>query len=199
MPSPWIITDLAANGWSTIPESLPDVSIRALAVEARSLWQDEAFHPASMGRGQDEERRTETRSDHVLWLDDATASVAQVDYLGNMEAMRLQIEAQLCLGMATLEAHLALFPVGACYRRHTDALTGAHTRVLSTVLYLNEAWAAGDGGALRLYQSSADGESTHDIAPIGGTLALFLSDELEHEVLPSTRERLSITGWMLQR
>ena len=162
-------------------------------------WQAEAFRPAAVGRGLQEARHTEVRSDHILWLEDSTESMAQRRYFARMEAMRLQIEAQLFLGLAKLEAHLALYPVGTFYRRHTDALVGVHTRVLSTVLYLNEDWADADGGALRLYVPSDDGDVIHEISPVGGTLALFLSDEIEHEVLPSSRERLSITGWLLRR
>jgi SM-20-related protein len=162
-------------------------------------WQAEAFRPAAVGRGLQEARHTEVRSDHILWLEDSTESMAQRRYFARMEAMRLQIEAHLFLGLAKLEAHLALYPVGTFYRRHTDALVGVHTRVLSTVLYLNEDWADADGGALRLYVPSDDGDVIHEISPVGGTLALFLSDEIEHEVLPSSRERLSITGWLLRR
>lgn len=199
VPSPWIIDDLTNCGWSTIPAFLPAASIRALAAEAAASWTDGTFHPAGVGRGVAEQRRAETRSDHVLWLDEGTTSVAQLDYFGHMECMRLQIEAQLYLGSASVEAHMALFETGSFYRRHTDALAGASTRVLSTVLYLNDDWLATDGGALRLYLPGAEGETTHDIYPLGGTLALFLSDDLEHEVLPATRDRLSITGWMLRR
>ena len=36
----------------------------------------------------------------------------------------------------------------------------------------------------------------HRIQPLQGTLAIFLS-ELEHEVLLTSRDRMSITGWML--
>ncbi len=32
-----------------------------------------------------------------------------------------------------------------------------------------------------------------------GTLAVFLSANLPHEVLPATRERLSLTGWFRRR
>ena len=35
--------------------------------------------------------------------------------------------------------------------------------------------------------------------PQAGTLALFLSGEMPHEVLPATRERLSLTGWFRRR
>lgn len=49
---------------------------------------------------------------------------------------------------------------------------------------------------MRLYL--ADGRE-HDVLPQAGTLALFLSSEMPHEVLPATRERLSLTGWFRRR
>ena len=57
-------------------------------------------------------------------------------------------------------------------------------------------WQAEHGGALRLYL--ADGRED-DVLPQAGTLALFLSSEMPHEVLPATRERLSLTGWFRRR
>jgi SM-20-related protein len=34
-----------------------------------------------------------------------------------------------------------------------------------------------------------------DIFPEGGKLVVFLSGESPHEVLPTNKERISITGW----
>jgi SM-20-related protein len=39
----------------------------------------------------------------------------------------------------------------------------------------------------------------HDVVPAGGCLVVFLSGEVPHEVLPATRERLSLTGWFRRR
>ena len=41
--------------------------------------------------------------------------------------------------------------------------------------------------------------STHDILPVFGRLALFLSADFEHEVLAPARPRMSIAGWFRQR
>lgn len=49
---------------------------------------------------------------------------------------------------------------------------------------------------MRLYL--ADGREL-DVLPEAGTLVLFLSADLPHEVLPATRERLSLTGWLRRR
>jgi SM-20-related protein len=38
-----------------------------------------------------------------------------------------------------------------------------------------------------------------DVLPVGGTLVLFLSQRIAHEVLPGNRVRLSIAGWFKTR
>lgn len=50
---------------------------------------------------------------------------------------------------------------------------------------------AADGGRLRVY----GGGSHVDVDPGGGTLVCFLSEEKEHEVLPSHAPRISFAGW----
>ena len=94
---------------------------------------------------------------------------------------------------ATLEAHGDR--VNAAYARHLDRFRDNDARVLSSVLYLNADWQADDGGALRLHLS----DGPLDVTPTGGTLALFLSADVEHEVLPARRERLSVAGWFRRR
>jgi SM-20-related protein len=67
--------------------------------------------------------------------------------------------------------------------------------VLSCIVYLNDAWDARDGGALRLHLRGG----ARDVLPVGGTLVAFLSDRVEHEVLAATRERLSVAAWFRRR
>ena len=62
----------------------------------------------------------------------------------------------------------------------------------STVFYLNSDWHAEEGGQLRLHLAGG----TQDLLPNWNRLVLFRSADIEHEVLPATRERLSITGWL---
>jgi SM-20-related protein len=52
------------------------------------------------------------------------------------------------------------------------------------------------GGQLRMY---LDKDAQYDVVPTGGCLVVFLSGEVPHEVLPATRERLSLTGWFRRR
>jgi SM-20-related protein len=62
-------------------------------------------------------------------------------------------------------------------------------------LYLNESWTPDSGGELRIF----DGDEARDIEPLAGRLVCFLSAGREHAVLPTRRDRLSVSGWFLQR
>jgi len=100
------------------------------------------------------------------------------------------------LGLLSFEGHYAIYPPGAFYRRHRDRFRDDDTRVLSCILYLNEGWRRADGGALRIHLGEG---VVRDVLPAAGTLACFLAERYEHEVLPTSRERLAVSGWFLRR
>jgi SM-20-related protein len=106
---------------------------------------------------------------------------------------------ELTLGLFELEFHFARYAPGRGYERHLDQLAGSDARVLSWALYLNDDWRAGEGGGLRLYTQGQARPPFLEFPPRGGRLMVFLSERFEHEVLPATRERLSITGWFRRR
>ena len=64
--------------------------------------------------------------------------------------------------------------------------------MVTAIYYLNEGWTPSDGGVLRLH--IADGQLVEG-QPILDRLVIFLSDRVEHEVLPAHAERLAITAW----
>jgi Rps23 Pro-64 3,4-dihydroxylase Tpa1-like proline 4-hydroxylase len=73
--------------------------------------------------------------------------------------------------------------------------TGSVAREWSFLLYLNEHWTPSDGGHLRIHD--VDGSGQHrDVAPEAGTLVLFKSDTVPHEVRPTTASRMAIVGWL---
>src|SRR5690606_40913567 len=84
---------------------------------------------------------------------------------------------------------------GAGYSRHLDRFKDNPLRTVSVVLYLNSQWQPGDGGELRLHLP----EGSVDVAPRAGTLAVFMSDSILHEVLPARRQRASLVGWFRRR
>ena len=189
-----IAADLASQGWSCCESFLPAELTGRLRAEARQLAASGELRPAAIGAGH--ALHSEIRGDETLWLD-APFSPSAAELIERLEELRRELNAELQLGLFDLELHFARYRPGAAYARHLDRLAGSTRRVLSLVLYLNEGWRTGDGGALRLYSDSKAG--TIDFSPLAGQLVLFLSERFEHEVMRTTRERLSIAGWFLSR
>jgi SM-20-related protein len=190
---------LADEGCAVEVDFLPQATIVALADDARERDAAGAFHAAGIGRGTERVQRSDVRGDRILWLDPSSAGSIQQPFWQALEALRLALNEKLLLGLLSFEAHYALYPPGAFYRRHRDQFRGraasSDVRVISCAMYLNEDWTLADGGALRIY----DNERVREVLPMAGTLVCFLSDRFEHEVLPATRERLALTGWFRRR
>ena len=198
VPADAIADALADAGWAVTPGFLTAGEAAALLDEGRALR--DGFHRAGIGRGAGHQLAADVRGDEVLWLDDATAGPAQRVYLERMGELRASLNRALYLGLFSFEAHFAVYPPGAFYRRHLDAFHDrGRGRALSCVLYLNPGWTDADGGHLRLYLDGAAPEPYVDVRPEAGTLVTFLSERFEHEVLPATRERSSVTGWFSVR
>ena len=194
-----VAADLERSGYCVVEDFLDANAIAALALECKSMHEREELRPAAVGRAGGRNIDTNVRGDHTCWFDLAQFTRAQSTYWACMDALRISLNRHLLLGVDEIEAHYALYPPGARYARHRDRFRDDDARVLSSVLYLNRAWGKTDGGALRIYVGEAAGvserESHIDIAPHAGTLVLFLSADFEHEVLPASRERMSVAGW----
>jgi len=190
---------LGDPGWCVVPEFLAPASTASLAAELQDAWQSGCFRHAGVGRGESWELRPEVRSDKVLWLDQASCTPSQAAYLDQLDQLRQAINRRLFLGLFDFEGHHAVYPPGACYRKHVDQFRDMGARVVTCVLYLNPDWHSDWGGALRLYLEPGGEGSFIDIPPLGGQLVTFLSRDFYHEVLPAARNRLSIAGWFRQR
>jgi SM-20-related protein len=189
-------TAIAADGYAIVPDFLPTPLAAALAAEARRRDAAGEFRAAGIGRGERRVERGGIRGDRILWLDEPALSPPERALLDALEALRIALNREAFLGLFAFEGHYALYPPGAFYLRHRDRFRDDDARILSCALYLNEAWTVADGGALRIHLSEGE---TRDVLPASGTLACFLADRYEHEVLPATRERLSVTGWFRRR
>lgn len=192
-----ICDQLANRGWSMTENFLALDTIASIRDSVAALDQNNKLVPAAVGRRARQKIVQSIRGDRIIWLDSVALTAAQQAYLSAMEGLRTTLNRELFLGLLELENHYTCYPPGAFYRRHLDQHTGEDARVVSVILYLNSNWSTSDGGALRLYLDND--EQTIDIAPCAGTLVTFLSNRFEHEVLPTLRERYSVTGWYRRR
>ena len=190
-----IVDDLAGQGWSRQEIFLPEALTHALAAECRLRAAEGELAPAGVGRGQGQDVREGIRGDHILWLEPGQSQACD-QYLALMDSLREALNRDFYLGLEDFECHFALYPPGTFYRKHLDRFRDDDRRTVSAIIYLNEQWLPEDGGQLRMFLQ--DG-SERDASPVGGSLIVFMSADLPHEVLPASRERLSVTGWFRRR
>ncbi len=194
-----IAEGLYTTGWHVERQFVDPVLLRELRAESLARWEAGSFRHARVGTGAEKRLQTEVRRDQVCWLDETDLTPAQSVWWNEIELLRRAVNEALFLGLFSYEGHLTVYPPGAFYRKHLDNFRGARHRRVTAILYLNDGWKREDGGQLRLYlDESGDGPFV-DIEPLGGTLVTFLSERFYHEVLPATRERLSMTGWFRTR
>ena len=190
-----LLDDLAEQGWAIVANALPADLTLELAQECRARANQGALQPAGVGRGSAHGVQEGVRGDHIQWLEPGQCAAGD-RYLAMLDDLRGQLNQALYLGLEDYEGHFALYPPGTFYQKHLDRFRDDDRRAVSAVFYLNSDWLPEQGGALRL--CLADGREL-DVLPEAGTLVLFLSADLPHEVLPATRERLSLTGWLRRR
>jgi SM-20-related protein len=185
---------LTARGYAIGERFVPARQLAQLRARLRTLDARGAFRPAAIGAGAARAVRPALRGDRLCWLEPPYAPPEQA-LLAAFEGLRVALNRALGLGLFDFECQYAIYPPGARYVRHLDRSPAGAERVVSTVLYLNGSWRAADGGELRLYATP----DALEIAPCAGTLVLFESARIEHEVRPAGRERLSVAGWFRRR
>lgn len=148
---------------------------------------------AGIGRTTEKQINESIRGDYIQWIDPLSAEPPVKVYVDRMKELMLYLNRSLFLSLKDLEAHMTVYPTGSYYKRHLDQFRADDHRKLSAICYLNNDWTEEQGGQLRMHLPSGP----KDVFPVAGRLVCFRSEMVEHEVLPATRVRLSITGWFV--
>jgi SM-20-related protein len=189
---------LSEHGWLSIDAGrlVGGELLSSLCDEVKILDRSDALQAARIGRGQDKTRDRSVRRDKIAWLQGETA--AQAALFRVFESVRCGLNQRLFLGLKRFEAHYATYHPGDFYRKHVDSFQGRASRVVSMVLYLNDQWQQTDGGTLQVFNRDSDLEICGRVSPELGRLAVFMSEEIPHEVLPANRTRYSVACWFRQ-
>jgi len=190
-----IADNLANEGYAIVDNFLSDKETEQLI--QLDEFQHGLLHMRKAGIGQQTDFRINEsiRGDYIRWIDKSVAVPQVKVYIDRINDMMRYINRTLFLSLKDIELHMTVYPAGAYYKRHLDQFKPGDHRKLSAICYLNKDWTDDLGGQLRMYLK----RGIHDVLPLAGRVVVFRSDSIEHEVLPSKKERLSITGWMLDQ
>lgn len=186
-----IARDLQEQGYSIRPGALPEALAHTLFHHQQTM-EAEKFKNAGIGRGGEYLKNELIRTDEICWITGDTG--AGKDWLEWTAKLQHFLNRRLFLGLFSFESHFSHYGPGDYYKKHYDAFRGEANRILSVVVYFNKNWAAENAGELVLYKSDDDKDGIK-VAPLFGTMVVFLSEEFPHEVLPANRDRHSIAGW----
>eukprot|EP00591_Stephanopyxis_turris_P004775 CAMPEP_0195508106 /NCGR_PEP_ID=MMETSP0794_2-20130614/1408_1 /TAXON_ID=515487 /ORGANISM="Stephanopyxis turris, Strain CCMP 815" /LENGTH=289 /DNA_ID=CAMNT_0040634981 /DNA_START=230 /DNA_END=1099 /DNA_ORIENTATION=+ len=219
------LDELSSQDYVVIRDFIPNDLVAALRNDVSRLRNNGKFKVARIGQDYTNNLNEDIRVAETCFIgpsklqdckDDGRSRLYQIledlraDLSGNSKFdVVAEDTGELKLAAPALDSKLseqlyAYYPEGGFYRRHCDAIVGSASvlRAYSLLLYLNEDWNTDDGGELRLHFDSGrdflpDGEVPNyiDVPPHGGTLVLFKSDKIPHEVLDTKSSRLAVVGW----
>ncbi|MGM8898768.1 MULTISPECIES: 2OG-Fe(II) oxygenase [unclassified Psychrobacter] len=171
------------DGWIVVDGVFDHLALQALQAESGFVDYRDAELTAGV-------RISDIRGDRIRWI--TKNFFAGYFYLQSINALATLFNQSLFAGIRHSEAHYACYPVGFGYKWHSDNPAGRNERVISAVFYLNDEWAANDGGALEIVDKHG---IHHNVMPVANRLVIFDSD-LQHQVQIAHRQRYSIATWM---
>ncbi|RAW03289.1 2OG-Fe(II) oxygenase [Pseudochryseolinea flava] len=190
-----IADGLAENGYAVIDQFLSQNEVDDILRSESFKNAETHFQKAGIGKNTGHQINEAIRGDYIQWLDKNSAEPALLVYLDRLSALVAFLNQALYLSLKDYEVHMTVYPTGSFYKRHLDQFKRDDHRKLSVICYLNQSWNDSNGGELRMYLPNEE----KDFLPLAGRLVCFRSDQIEHEVKPANRERLSLTGWILDQ
>lgn len=218
-----LLRELDSKNYVVVPNYIPDELVSALRNDVSHLRSSDRFNVAKIGQDSTNTLNEGIRVAETCFLgkgklldvEGGDRGMEARDRLYDViEDLRKALSGNSALDRSSttapaLDASLsellyAYYPNGGFYRRHLDAVPQSVSvlRSYSLLLYLNRDWKDGDGGNLRIHLDSGgdarpEGEEEDyvDVVPEGGTLVLFRSDMVAHEVLDTVKERMAVVGW----
>ena len=164
----------------------------------RDMEGRDKLQKAGIGSSGEFQIKTAVRGDFIHWLN-RDVDTALKPFFDLMDELNQKLRRYCYLSLSDSEFHIAKYPAGSHYNRHLDQFQERSNRQITVLMYLNENWKPGDGGELKIYRESDEGETEILVEPIARRLLLFKSDCVEHEVLTTNVPRYSLTGWLLRQ
>mmetsp|Transcript_6510 Transcript_6510/g.14734 ORF Transcript_6510/g.14734 Transcript_6510/m.14734 type:complete len:318 (-) Transcript_6510:135-1088(-) len=218
--SPQDMKKLADDGFVIIHDFIKQDLIGELRNDVLTLRENDAFRQAKIGQDSTNNLNTEIRIAETCFLGRNRNELLTIEAAGGKDSVRdrsgglydildnlrvaLEGVSETGLDSSLTELLFAYYPKGGFYRRHRDAIPNSASllRKYSLLLYLNQDWSEKDGGQLRIHLDGGGDECPAgvapkfiDVEPKGGTLVLFKSDAIPHEVLNTNSERFAVVGW----
>lgn len=186
-----LIDGLATQDYGMSQQFLAPDLLEGLRNNLLHYRETAAMQSSGVGRQLSYTKNTEIRGDAIRWIEADSTNAFEQRFQQHIQDFIQYLNQNCYTGIRDYEFHYAYYEPGSFYRRHLDQFKSNAGRKFSLVIYLNQDWDVHEGELL-LYPAG----QTIPILPEFGRSVFFRSDEMEHEVRPAQRLRMSIAGWL---
>jgi len=196
------LTKLKNEGYFVRENYIDNEAVIEIRKEAEIMLENGTLRSAGMSSTENYWKDETTRGDKMTWisnLNDIHSYPKLTAILNYIDTLRKELNEATELNSTSTRIQLACYPGnGSRYVKHKDAIPPINNdltpkRRLTVLLYLNPDWKTDCGGHLRLHLKN---DQVFDVEPKAGTLLIFLSRQIDHEVLPTFKiPRFAITTW----
>lgn len=191
----WInwVDELSSKDYVVIDDFLDESTYRTIRQHFLDKLDQDTFDKAGIGALGQHTVKKDIRGDFTYWLERGRDTELGT-YYDLIDELMFVMRRYCFLSIADGEFHYAYYPPGTHYEAHVDQFNERNNRLISVVIYLNEGWQSGDGGELKIFRE--DGSDLL-VEPICRRCVLFKSADVLHQVMPTSKDRYSLTGWLL--
>jgi SM-20-related protein len=150
------------------------------------------FSTGKIGRGIKTQKDHNIRNGSIRWInfDEEDTSLFFLNSI--LTELMNSISHYFRIPLKRFESQFALYNQGGFYKPHLDQHKLARHRQMTCCIYLND---CKKGGEFVLFKSGSKAQVERTITPKKGSIALFFSADIYHEVKLVVEPRLSITTW----
>lgn len=150
-----------------------------------------SFSAACIGRNSTKVIDSSIRKSSISWVEDTDfQGIREFNLILN--EMMLSLNQYFFLSLKHFESQVAYYTKNDFYKTHLDQFSQNARRQVTCILYLND---CPSGGELILYKKGSKDIIDKIIRPKRGTLVVFFSGHIYHEVRTVETPRLSLTTW----
>jgi len=183
---------LELGSWYAQENFISDDICRSIYEEYSKREQAKLFNEAAIGRNSTKVRDWAIRKSNICWIEDSDNFGGLREYNLILQQMMISLNQYFFLSLKHFESQVAYYTKNDFYKTHLDQFNNSSRRQVTSILYLNDCPV---GGELVLYKKGTKDVIDKVVTPKRGTLVVFFSGHIFHEVKPVETPRFSLSTW----
>lgn len=189
---PGLVKDLTEKGWCVLEDFFPKELTLEILMDFKDRLEDSEFKFSKVGRKLDKTLDLSVRNAQSTWVELSQGSSGQKILNEFYNSLKEFLNESFFLSLKRYESQYAFYPNGGFYKKHTDQLKNSMHRQVTSIYYLAN---CDSGGELVIYNKNNKKKVDFVFKPKAGSLVVFFSALIYHEVLKNEDPRYSLTSW----